>query len=76
LIPDELKPFYVAANKLWPVPPPMPEWVLPTLIRFAQAIAGQSYKLTRQDKREDDKLIEHLKAVENELWIFEHLAGC
>jgi hypothetical protein len=66
------KDFAKATLLLWPVPP-IPEWVLPTLIRFAPVIAGPGYKLTPQDKRDDDKLIKHLQAVEKELWIYEHL---
>lgn len=73
MIDPELKPFIHVARQLWRDPSPLPEWVLPTLIRFAQVIAGPSVKLTPQDRRDDDKLIKHLRAVENELWIYEHL---
>lgn len=72
MIDPELKPFLLAASQLWPAPD-MPEWVLPTLIRFAQVIAGASAKAMPQDRREDDKLIKHLRAVENELWIYGHM---
>jgi hypothetical protein len=70
-----IEPFLIVADQLWPVAePPCPTWVVPTLLRFSEVVARPGLKSTPQDKRGDDKLIAHLHAVENELWIFGHLA--